>query len=355
MVNPDFWRRKRILLTGHTGFKGGWLALWLHDLGAELTGYALAPPTSPSLFEAAKVESVLNSVIGDIRNSSTLEAAARRAKPEIIFHLAAQPLVSEGYRDPVGTFATNVTGTINLLETARRLDTLKAIIVVTSDKCYENLETPRAYQENDLLGGYDPYSSSKACTEILTHSWRRSFFNETWAPHIATARAGNVIGGGDWAENRLVPDILKAFTAGEIATLRHPEAVRPWQHVLDPLAGYIQLAEHLYADGQIAGPWNFGPDMGSCVTAGAIADQLVTLWPTPASWRPETSRMSHEAGLLRLDASKAEQKLQWRPKWPLMEGLRHTVDWQLAWQRGEDMQDFCRKQIRFYSQPRTGA
>lgn len=348
MVTRSFWRGKRVLLTGHTGFKGSWLALWLHELGASVHGYALPAPTRPSLFEVARIDETLTSTFSDIRTPDALEAAVLAADPQIILHLAAQPLVAEGYRDPVATYATNVTGTINLLQAARRLDKLRAIIVVTSDKCYENLGTPHPYREGDQLGGHDPYSSSKACTEILTQAWRRSYFSAPGAAGLATARAGNVIGGGDWAEKRLVPDILRAFSAGQTAELRHPEGVRPWQHVLEPLAGYLMLAERLHEDRTFEGAWNFGPDLEDCVSAGHLADQLTTLWPGPVCWEKVESGISHEAGLLRLDASQARERLQWRPKWPLTEALRHTVAWQLAWQGGADMQAFCLQQIRDY-------
>lgn len=350
MVNPSFWRGKHVLLTGHTGFKGSWLATWLDELGAIVTGYALPPPTNPSLFATARIHELLTSVIGDIRDTPTFENAVSQANPEIIFHLAAQATVAEGYRDPAATYATNVIGTLNLLQAARSLNKLSAIVVITTDKCYENRESTHAYQESDPLGGYDPYSSSKACAEILTQSMRRSFFNKPESPPIATARAGNAIGGGDWAENRLIPDILRAFSTGHNAIVRNPDAVRPWQHVLDPLAGYLRLAECLCADKNIAGPWNFGPNLDDCSAVGEIADHLAALWPEASSWQAEKSHVPHEAGLLRLDASMARERLQWCQKWPLMEALRRTVDWQLAWQRDEDMQSFCRQQIRSYTQ-----
>lgn len=350
MVRGRFWSGKRVFLTGHTGFKGGWLALWLKELGANIYGYALPPPTDPSLFETARIGETLHSITGDIRDSDALETAASKANPDIIFHLAAQPLVSEGYSDPVGTYASNVTGTLNLLQAARKLDNLRAIVVVTTDKCYENRESSHAYREGDPLGGYDPYSSSKACAEILTHSWRRSFFSSPGSPGIATARAGNVIGGGDWADKRLIPDILRAFSTRSPALLRHPEAVRPWQHVLEPLAGYLLLAEELCTNALLPSAWNFGPELEDCVAASAVADAMASLWPEPATWQGTTSGIPHEAGLLRLDASLAKEKLQWHSKWSLKEALRQTVNWQLAWRRDEDMQAVSLDQIRCYSQ-----
>ncbi|MDX9707117.1 MAG: CDP-glucose 4,6-dehydratase [Azospira sp.] len=353
LPDPTFWRGRRVFLTGHTGFKGSWLALWLHQLGAEVSAYALPPATTPSLYELAGIERTLTSRIGDIRDPQALAAALAAARPQIILHLAAQALVSEGYADPGGTYATNVMGTLNLLEAARRQPGIEAIVVVTTDKCYENRESEHAYRETDPLGGHDPYSSSKACTEILVASWRRSFFSGSGQASIATARAGNVIGGGDWAGNRLVPDLLAAFAAGETAVLRHPAAVRPWQHVLEPLGGYLLLAERLTADPALAGAWNFGPELEDCVSVGTVADKVAALWPTPARWQSQPSSLPHEAGLLRLDASHAREKLGWQPRWRLDRALEQTVAWHIAWQEGVDMGDFCRQQIEAYGGPAT--
>lgn len=338
------------MLTGHTGFKGAWLAIWLNQLGARVTGYSLAPPTTPNLFGEAGVEALLHSVIGDIRDARAIADTVARSKPEIIFHLAAQPLVSEGYIDPMGTYATNVMGTLNVLEAARLLPDLRAVVVITTDKVYENAESFHAYTEDDRLGGYDPYSSSKACAELALASWRQSFFDRPTGAALATARAGNVIGGGDWAKNRLVPDLLRAFTDGKPATLRQTQSVRPWQHVLEPLAGYLQLAERLYTDRSAATAWNFAPELEDCVSVESVARQLSELWPGTAGYVVEPSTIPHEAGLLRLDASRAKSQLNWRPRWSIAAALKATVEWHLAWLNGSSMQDFCRQQIHHYQQ-----
>ncbi len=351
-ITPSFWRGKRVFLTGHTGFKGSWLALWLQQLGAQVTGYALPPTTTPSLFELAGVAKYMHSILEDIRNPAALQQALETARPEIILHLAAQALVSDGYTDPVGTYATNVMGTINLLEQARQLSDVRAIVIVTTDKCYENLESTHAYVESDALGGHDPYSSSKACTEIVAASWRRSFFTSGQAA-IATARAGNVIGGGDWAPHRLVPDLLQAFTKGEEARLRNGQAVRPWQHVLEPLAGYLILAEQLWDDRSRACAWNFGPELEDCVSVAELAELLGRLWPRGGRHTIQASPLPHEAGLLRLDASRAKQLLGWKPRWHLKEALRQTVEWHQAWLGGSSMGNFCRQQIERYSHTDT--
>lgn len=351
-ITPTFWRGKRVFLTGHTGFKGSWLALWLQQLGAQVTGYALPPATTPSLFELAGVAKHMHSILEDIRNPAALQQALETARPEIILHLAAQALVSDGYTDPVGTYATNVMGTINLLEQARQLSDVRAIVIVTTDKCYENLESTHAYVESDALGGHDPYSSSKACTEIVAASWRRSFFTSGQAA-IATARAGNVIGGGDWAPHRLVPDLLQAFTKGEDARLRNGQAVRPWQHVLEPLAGYLILAEQLWDDSSRACAWNFGPELEDCVSVAELAELLGRLWPGGGRHTIQASSLPHEAGLLRLDASRAKQLLGWKPQWHLEEALRQTVEWHQAWLGGSSMGNFCRQQIKRYSHTDT--
>lgn len=349
-MTPAFWQGRRVFLTGHTGFKGGWLALWLRELGAEVTGYALAPPTVPNFFEAARIDTTLNSVIGDIRDFAAVQRAMREARPQILFHLAAQPLVAEGYADPAGTYGTNVMGTVAVLEAARSCPDLESVVVVTTDKCYENRETLHCYRESDPLGGKDPYSSSKACAELVTAAYRQSFFGAPDAPQLASARAGNVIGGGDWAEHRLLPDLLRAFGNGETATLRNPTAVRPWQHVLEPLYGYLRLAEQLCSDASLARAWNFGPELPDCVDAATVADLTAQHWPQAAAWQSRASDFPHEAQLLRLDNSAAKQNLKWRPRWPLTEAIHHTVDWHQNWLHGADMQACSRQQIRQYAQ-----
>jgi CDP-glucose 4,6-dehydratase len=346
LVTQDFWRGRRVFLTGHTGFKGSWLALWLNELGAEVTGYALAPPTEPNLYSIAR--ETLHSVIADIRDAQALGMAMQVARPQTLLHLAAQPLVSEGYADPVGTYATNVMGTVNVLDAARRCCDLESIVVITTDKCYDNRESLHDYSEADPLGGRDPYSSSKACAELVAAAYRASYCQAESAPRIATARAGNVIGGGDWAANRLLPDLLRAFAEGSSACLRHPDAVRPWQHVLDPLVGYLLLAEKLTRDPAFARAWNFGPALADCMPSGALADLAARHWSPAARWHSEPSKLPHEAQLLRLNTDAAQQMLKWRPKWPLNEAVRHTVAWHRAWLSGHDMQSFSRDQIQQY-------
>lgn len=349
MLTRQFWKGRRVFLTGHTGFKGSWLSIWLHELGASLSAYALAPPTSPALYEIARVGECLTSTIGDICDAPLLTAAMQAADPEILFHLAAQPLVGEGYRDPVGTYATNVMGTVNVLEAARSLPNLRAVVVISTDKCYANHETGQAFRESDPLGGHDPYSSSKACTELVSHAYRKSFFSARGI-HLATARAGNVIGGGDWAENRLLPDLLRAFANGETALLRQPQAIRPWQHVLNPLAGYLMLAEQLYAGMPVGRAWNFGPDASDCITTGDLASLLAEHWGGQARWSADqTADFPHEATLLNLDTADAKNILNWHPNWPLTVAIEQTAAWQRAWLSGEDMQAVCRAQIANYS------
>lgn len=348
LVNPAFWLGKRVFITGHTGFKGSWLSLWLQQLGASVTGYALAPITTPSLFVTADVASGMTSVIGDIRDPGPLQQALAASQAQIVLHLAAQALVGEGYRDPLGTYGTNVQGTANLLEAVRQTPGVQAVIVVTSDKCYENKEWPWPYRENEALGGYDPYSSSKACAELVTAAYRNSFLANNGVA-VASARAGNVFGGGDWSANRLIPDLLASFSANRPAQLRQPHAVRPWQHVLEPLAGYLTLAERLVTEPSLAGAWNFGPNDTDCLSTGQLADQLATLWGDYASWQAETSTFPHEAGLLRLDSSQARQQLGWKPRWSLNAALSATISWHKIWLSTANMRNATLNQINEFS------
>lgn len=336
---------KRVLVTGHTGFKGGWLSLWLQRCGASVHGFSLEPPTTPSLFVEAKLDRFLDGHhIGDIRDPAALDAAFAAARPDVVMHLAAQPLVRQSYAAPIETFATNVIGTANVLEAARRAGGVGALVSVTTDKCYHNREWHWGYREDEPLGGHDPYSASKACAELVTAAYRTSYHG-AGEPWIATARAGNVIGGGDWAADRLVPDAMRALAAGSEMTIRHPGATRPWQHVLEPLAGYILLAERLLSDGPTAADaWNFGPEDADARPVGWILEQIRLLRPA-LTWRRDGSEQLHEASFLKLDSSKAKALLGWRPRWSLREALEKTVVWYSAWQDGVDVADVCRAQI----------
>jgi CDP-glucose 4,6-dehydratase len=354
-MKGSFWRDRRVFLTGHTGFKGGWLSLWLADFGAEVHGYALAPSTDPNFFTAAGLgERLASSTIADIRDTPALEKAMSAARPEIVFHLAAQPLVRHSYVEPVETYAVNVMGTVSLLEAVRRVPSVKALVNITSDKCYENREWVWPYRENEALGGHDPYSSSKACAELLTAAWRRSFLDAAGV-HIASARAGNVIGGGDWAADRLVPDFLRALDAGLPLVVRSPQATRPWQHVLEPLAGYLMLAERLHTEGAaFAEAWNFGPDASDMRPVRWIVDALCARVPGSA-WRDDSAPQPHEAHTLRLDSAKACARLGWQPRWTLQQALEATLDWHRAWKRASNMADFSLQQIRGYAVAETSA
>lgn len=352
-VNGAFWRGKKVFLTGHTGFKGSWLSLWLQQLGAEVTGFSLAPPTNPSLFEAANVALGMTSLIGDIRAGDVLARAMRDAAPEIVIHMAAQPLVRRSYVDPVETYSTNVMGTVNLLEAVRQTGSVRAMVNVTTDKCYENKEWAWGYRENEPMGGYDPYSSSKGCAELVTAAYRNSFFNPAaYGEHrvaVATARAGNVIGGGDWAAERLIPDILAAFETSQPVAIRNPHATRPWQHVLEPLRGYLMLAEKLYSDGPaFAGGWNFGPHSDDARSVGWIVKRLAEKWPDGARWELDTGDHPHEANYLKLDISKADQQLNWQPALRLDQALGLIVDWSQARQADADLRAFTQAQIDAY-------
>jgi CDP-glucose 4,6-dehydratase len=353
VANNNLWRGRRVFLTGHTGFKGGWLALWLASKGAVVRGYALDPQTKPSLFEAARIGEKVEDIRGDIRNASKLEPALRDFAPEVVFHMAAQPLVRASYTDPIGTFETNVIGTARVLDAIRRTPSVRAVVSVTTDKCYENREWMWGYRESDPLGGYDPYSSSKACAELVSAAYRQSYFPVAKLDQhrcaVATARAGNVIGGGDWSVDRLIPDLIRGFVANEPARVRSPRAIRPWQHVLEPLCGYILLAENLLrADARFATAFNFGPFDDDTRPVGWIADRLVTLWGNGARWVHQEDATAHEANFLKLDASRARAELGWRPRLRLARALDWLVDWYKAYQDGADMQRVTVEQIVEY-------
>lgn len=355
IVNSSFWKEKKVLITGHTGFKGSWLSLMLHKLGAGVFGYALDPPTNPGMFNELRIDDLITSFIGDIRDLSKLMHAVNLYRPELIFHMAAQPLVRESYKDPVATYETNVIGTVNLLETVRRSPGVKAVVIVTSDKCYENKEWHWGYRENDPVGGYDPYSNSKACTELVTTAFRNSFFNANeYMAHgvaLASARAGNVIGGGDWAEDRLIPDFIRAIKNGEEVRIRSPFAIRPWQHVLEPLTGYMSLAEKLYNDGPVyAGPWNFGPEDTDARNVDYITKRFAEFWGDGFSFVPDIDPQPHEASFLKLDCSKAKAKLGWVSLWDIDQALKHTVEWYKAWINKEDLMSITENQIAEYFQ-----
>ena len=355
-MNPEFWQGKRVFLTGHTGFKGSWLSLWLQSLGAEVTGYALNPPTNPSLFEIAKVAEGMKSIIGDIRDLEALQNAMENAGPEVVIHMAAQPLVRYSYSNPVETYATNIMGSVHLLESVRNAKSVKAVINVTSDKCYENREWIWSYRENEAMGGFDPYSNSKGCAELITASYRASFFNpEGYQEHgvaIASARAGNVIGGGDWADDRLIPDFVRAIVAGEKVIIRSPNAIRPWQHVLEPLSGYLTLAEKLYTDGiQFAEAWNFGPSDNDAKSVEWIVSAMVSSWGGNANFKAdEKSANLHEANFLKLDCSKARINLGWKTLWDASEAIRRICAWHKAHLDEQDMKVYTLNEISQYQE-----
>lgn len=354
-MTPDFWHGKRVFLTGHTGFKGSWLSLWLQSLGAEVTGYALQPPTQPNLFEIASTAKNMNSIIADIRDLQTLQLALQKAQSEIVIHMAAQALVRKSYIEPVDTYAINVMGTVHLLESVRHTPSVKAVVVVTTDKCYENKEWSWGYRENEPMGGHDPYSNSKGCAELVTAAYRSSFFNvstinNSLSTSVATARAGNVIGGGDWATDRLVPDILLALEKKLPVSIRNPLAIRPWQYVLEPLNGYLTLAENLYNKGHdFAESWNFGPHDEDARPVQWIVEKIVSNWGNGASWLHDKNNHPHEANYLKLDISKAKARLGWQPRWKLETALHQIINWHKAWLNQEDMHKICLAQIKNYT------
>lgn len=344
------WRGRRVLVTGHTGFKGSWLSLWLRRAGAEVVGFALPPDTEPSLFELARVGDGMTSVLGDLRDAERVNALLRERQPEIVLHLAAQAIVRASYADPADTFATNVMGTVHLLDAVRATPSVRAVVVVTSDKCYDNLEIERGYREDDALGGRDPYSSSKACAELVARTYRDSFLAEADPPvALATARAGNVVGGGDWGKDRLVPDIMRSVLDGRPLRIRNPRATRPWQHVLDPLGGYLELAERLWRHGaDYAEAWNFGPSDEKPLPVGEMVERILDLWGEPVDVETDPGPHPHEHHLLRLDPSKAAQRLDWRAKLDFDDTLAWIVEWFRAYRNGDDMLGVTEEQIERY-------
>jgi CDP-glucose 4,6-dehydratase len=340
-LDPSFWSGRRVLLTGHTGFKGAWLALWLERLGAEVTGFSNGVPTTPSLYEEARVNEGLTSIDGDIRDLAAVERACAGAKPEVVIHMAAQSLVRRSFQEPVETYATNVMGTVHLLDAARRTEGVRVVVIVTSDKCYENREWVWGYREHEPMGGHDPYSNSKGCAELVTSAYRDSFDG----PSIASGRAGNVIGGGDWAEDRLIPDVIKAALAGETVPIRNPNAIRPWQHVLNPLSGYLLLAERLWESPDFAEPWNFGPADEDARPVRWIVEQLAEAWDGDLSWETDAGEHPHEATHLKVDSSKARTRLGWAPKWDLGDALASIAHWYRGLREHADLRALSLDQI----------
>ena len=352
-INQVFWKNKKVLITGHTGFKGAWLSLWLQDLGAKVIGISLDSPTTPSLYEQANVAKGMISLRQDIRNGEAIKQLFQQHKPEIVFHLAAQPLVRLSYREPVETYEINVMGTLHVLEGIRSVDSVRSAVMITTDKCYQNKEWVWGYRETDTLGGHDPYSSSKGAAELLISSYRNSYFpQDKYSEHktaIASARAGNVIGGGDWAEERLIPDIIKAFKNNEKVIIRNPKSTRPWQHVLEPLSGYLKLAEQLEKNGdQYAEAWNFGPAEIDAHPVQWIVEKMAKLWGENANWINDKSEHPHEANYLKLDCSKAHMKLNWYPRWDLSETLLRIVEWHKLKDAQNNYRKLCLTQINDY-------
>ena len=353
-MNPQFWAGKRVFLTGHTGFKGSWLSLWLQSMGANVTGFALLPPTTPSLFEVAHVADGMQSIMGDVRNLASLQKAMDDAKPEIVIHMAAQALVRHSYNNPVETYSTNVMGTVHLLEAVRGTPSVKAVVNVTSDKCYENREWVWGYREDEPMGGFDPYSNSKGCAELVTSAYRNSYFHpEKYKEHgvaLATSRAGNVIGGGDWAEDRLIPDVMRAIAQGRPVRIRNPHSTRPWQHVLEPLSGYLLLTQGLFEQGSaFAEGWNFGPNDDDTRPVSWVLEQLIQSWGDGVSWSLDGGEHPHESHCLKLDCAKAKSRLGWQPKWHLEVALDKVVDWQKQYVQGADMKAVTLSQINDYT------
>lgn len=342
-----FWSGKKVFLTGHTGFKGSWLSIWFQLLGAEVTGYSLEPPSYPSLFELARLADAMNDIRGDVRDLDSVKRSLNESQAEIVIHMAAQPLVRDSYKFPVETYSTNIMGTVNLLEAARWQNSVRVVLNVTSDKCYENREWTKGYREDEPMGGYDPYSSSKGCAELVTNAYRNSYFNNDKV--IASARAGNVIGGGDWAKDRLIPDIIRAAIDDRTVHLRNPHSIRPWQHVLDPLSGYLALIERLYTDGQsFAEAWNFGPPEEEARTVEWIAQEMAKSW-RGIKWRKDNSSNPHEAHYLKLNCAKAQSRLGWKPLLTLSEAIKWTVSWHKDHISGEDMSSVTEQQIKHYT------
>ena len=348
-MNQNFWQGRRVFLTGHTGFKGSWTVLWLKKMGAIVKGYALPPNTNPSIFIIANISEGIESTIGDVRDIEKLKSSMGSFKPEIVIHMAAQPLVRASYDDPVLTYSTNVIGTVNLLEAVRECPSVRSVVNVTTDKCYENKEWIWGYRENEAMGGHDPYSSSKGCSELVTSAYQRSFFSGTSKVSLASARAGNVVGGGDWSEDRLIPDTLSAFQNQKSVLIRNPLATRPWQHVLEPICGYLTLAENLFHSGDLfVGGWNFGPGDSGTRPVDEVVSYLVDKWPGNVSWESDENQHLHEAKSLKLDISKSRSRLNWSPKWELEYTLDRIIDWQQAWLRGNNMREISLKQIDDY-------
>jgi CDP-glucose 4,6-dehydratase len=350
-MNSNFWRGKRVFLTGHTGFKGSWLSLWLQHLGARLHGFGLAPHTTPALFELGNVSEQMDSEFGDVRDLERLTQSLQRAAPEIVFHMAALPIVSDSFIQPVETYHTNVMGTVHLLEAVRKTPSVKAVVVITSDKCYENREWLWGYREDEAMGGLDPYSSSKGCAELVVSAYRRSFFQKPGvATLLASVRAGNVIGGGDWAKDRLIPDMMRALVAKQTIKIRQPRSIRPWQHVLEPLYGYMSLAQHLVEKGaDFAEGWNFGPTDEDSRSVEWVANHVVKVWGGGRKWELDANATFHEAYQLKLDSSKARARLGWQPSWDLHTALEKVADWYKGWDGGEDVKALCLRQIQEYT------